>query len=145
MVNTLSEYSAAWNLNINTSKTKIVVFRNRGKLQRKDVWLYNNEVLDIVDEFDYLGMMFNYNGKFAKTQKHASEQGRKALFSICASLKNHSFNVETQCAVFDTYVTRVLLYASEVWGWHKSGDVEKVNVNFCRKVLGVGPKACSVN
>ena len=35
MLNTLSEYSAAWNLNVNTSKTKIVVFRNRGKLQRR--------------------------------------------------------------------------------------------------------------
>ena len=130
MLNTLSEYSAAWKLNVNTSKTIIVVFRNRGKLQRTDVWLYNNEVLDIVDEFNYLGMMFNYNGKFSITQKHASEQGRKALFSICASLKNHS----TQCAVFDTYVTSVYLYASEIWGWHKSGDVEKVHVNFCRKV-----------
>ena len=30
----------------------VVVFRNRGKLQRKDAWLYNNEVLDIVDEFN---------------------------------------------------------------------------------------------
>ena len=50
MLNTLSEYSAAWNLNVNTSKTKIVVFRNRYKVQRKDVWLYSIEVLDIVDE-----------------------------------------------------------------------------------------------
>ena len=63
MLNTLSEYSAAWSLNVNTSKTKIVVFRNRDKLQRKDVWLYNNKVLDILDEFNYFGMMFNYNGK----------------------------------------------------------------------------------
>ena len=89
MLNTLSEYSAAWNLNVNTSKTKIVVFRNRSKLQRKVVWLYNNEVLDIEDEFNYLGMMFNYNGKFSKTQKQASEHGRKALFSICGSFKLH--------------------------------------------------------
>ena len=61
--------------------------------------MYNNEVLEIVGEFNYFGMMLNYNGKFSKTQKHASEQGRTTLFSICASFKNHSFNVETQCAV----------------------------------------------
>ena len=42
---------------------------------------------------------------------------------------------------FDTYVTSVLLYASEDWDCHKYGDVEKVHVNFCRKVLGVGTKA----
>ena len=28
-----------------------------------------------------------------------------------------------------------------MWGSHKSGDVEKVHVNFCREVLGAGPKA----
>ena len=61
------------------------MFRNRGKLQRKDVWLYNNEELDIVDKFNYLGIMFNYHSKFSKTQKHASEQGGNALFSIWAS------------------------------------------------------------
>ena len=38
------------------------MFRNRGKLQRKD------EELDIVDEFNYLGIMFNYHSKFSKTQ-----------------------------------------------------------------------------
>ena len=43
--------------------------------------------------------------------------------------------------VFFKYVTSVLFYASEIWGWHKSGDVEKVHVNFCREVLGAGPKA----
>ena len=74
--------------------------------------------MDIVDEFNHLGTMLNYNGKFSKTQKHASEQGRKALLSICASLKNHSLKVETQCAVFDTYVTSVLLYASVGAGKH---------------------------
>ena len=59
------------------------MLRNRCKLQRKDVWLYNNEVLDIVDEFNYFGMMLNYNGKFSKTQKHALEQGRTAFFNMC--------------------------------------------------------------
>ena len=81
------------------------MFRNRGQLQRKDVWLYNKEELDIVDELNHFGMMFNYNGKFFKTQKHSSEKGRKALFSICA--------------VFYTYVTNVILYASEIWGWRR--------------------------
>ena len=37
-------------------------------------------------------------------------------------------------------MTSVLLYGSEVWGLHKSSDVEKVHVNFCREILGVGSK-----
>ena len=67
-------------LNVNTSKTNIVVFRNRGKLQRKDVWLHNNEVLDIVDEFNYLGMMFNSNGKFLKQKSMHQNRVEKLCF-----------------------------------------------------------------
>ena len=37
-------------------------------------------------------------------------------------------------------MTSVLLYGSEIWGLRKSADVEKVHVNFCRKILGVGSK-----
>lgn len=53
-------------------------------------------------KYIYLGMLFNFNDKFLKTQKHVAEQGKKALFAISNSLRNNFLNVETQCSVFDT-------------------------------------------
>ena len=44
------------------------------------------------------------------------------------------------CSIFDTHVCSVLLYGSELWGFYKSADVEKVHLNFCKNVLGVGKK-----
>ena len=44
--------------------------------------VYNGYYIDIVSEFNYLGVLMNSNGKFFKTQKHVADQGRKALFSI---------------------------------------------------------------
>lgn len=87
----------------------------------------NNDNIEIVDSFKYLGMLFNYNGKFYKTQKHFAEQGRKALFSLTTSLRNHCLNVETYCSIFDSYVNSILRYASEIWGFHKAPDVESVH------------------
>lgn len=57
-------------------------------------YLYN------VDEFNYLGTLMNYNGRFSQLQKHAADQGRKTLFSVCTNLKLYAFNVETQCSGF---------------------------------------------
>lgn len=34
-------------------------FRNRGKLHWTEEWVYNTDVLDNIDEFNYLGMMLN--------------------------------------------------------------------------------------
>ena len=70
-------------------------------------------------------MIFNYNGKFNTTQRHVADQGRKALFAINSVLKQCNFNVETKCAVFDTYINSILSYGSEVWGFHKAPDVKK--------------------
>ena len=62
-------------------------------------WTYDGKNIEVVDQFNYLGMLFNYNGKFTQTQRHVAEQGRKALFAISSTLKNFNFNLETKCAI----------------------------------------------
>ena len=137
MLDALCSYNNEWKLSLNVSKTKIVVFRNGGVLRENDKWFYHGNEIEVVNEFNYLGLLFNYNGKFSKTQKHGADQGRKANFALSAKLKNHCFNVETQLSVFDTYVNSILNYGSEVWGLHKAPDVEKVHSSFCKTLLGV--------
>jgi hypothetical protein len=63
--------------------------------------VYNDQNIEVVNNLNYLGMVFNYNGKFLQTQKHVAEQGRKALFAIYNTLRSNFFKVETQCSVND--------------------------------------------
>ena len=49
-LNTLSEYCIKWDLEVNVVKTKLVVFSKRGN----EHWVYNNELLETVDHFNYL-------------------------------------------------------------------------------------------
>ena len=81
MLNTLHSYIEEWSLSVNIPKTKVLVVRNGGKLHREESWTYDNVDLETVNKFKYLGLLFNYNGKFLNMQKHAAEQGRKALFA----------------------------------------------------------------
>ena len=81
MLDALYKYNTEWKLNLNTIKTKIMIFRNGGKQHDDEKWYYNNIEIEVVDEFNYLGMLFIYNGKFLKTQKHVANQGRKAFFA----------------------------------------------------------------
>ena len=56
---------------------------SKGKIRRrKPVFYYNGDTIEIVDDFSYLGIKFNYNGKFGKTKKHLVDQARKAMFSL---------------------------------------------------------------
>ena len=58
-------------LQVNTSKTKVVIF-SKGKNKQKPDFYYNGEPIEIVDDFSYLGIKFNHNGKFGKTKKTSS-------------------------------------------------------------------------
>ena len=42
-----------------------MVFRKRGGLYNNETWTYKGISLEIVDNFNYLGTVFNYTGNFA--------------------------------------------------------------------------------
>ena len=137
MLNVLYNYTQKWNLSVNIDKTKIVIFRNGGNIKEKEKWYYNGTRIDVVNSFTYLGIILNYNGKFTVTQKHVADQGRKALFALFKHIKPYYFNHMTLLSLFDTYISSVLCYGSEIWGFHKAPDVEKVHIDFCKRILNV--------
>ena len=62
----LHDYCAKWRLIINTDKTKVMVFRKGGILSKDDHWFYGDKKLDIVNTFNYVGIVFSYTGKHGK-------------------------------------------------------------------------------
>ena len=81
---------------------------------------YNDVQVDVVDKFTYLCVILNFNGKFSVDQKHVAEQGRKAMFALFRNIKPYYFNICTMLSLFDTYISCVLCYGCEVWGFHIS-------------------------
>ena len=80
-LNAMYLYCKSWGLEVNPSKTKITIFRNK-KFQHNYVFTYNGQALDIDDNFVYLGTLFSYNGRFLKNNQRMVDQARKAMFSI---------------------------------------------------------------
>lgn len=54
-------------MEVNAEKNHDVVFRKGGRL-RIICWNYDNEFIDNVENFDYLGTTLNFNGSFYKTK-----------------------------------------------------------------------------
>ena len=137
MINVVNDFSNEHNLYINLSKTKIVVFRNRGNLRPDEKWFLNGNSIENCNEFLYLGLLFQHNGNFVKTQKKLSEQGRKAIFCLFSKIHNDYYNHETLLSLYDTYVGSILNYGCELWGHHTAPDIEKVHLYFLKRILKV--------
>ena len=127
-----------YGLKVNVQKTKVMVFRPCWQM-RDEQFYYNGNRVEIVNTFSYmyLGLLLSCNGKFNITRKHIAEMGKKSLFCFMEEVKNHSFNITTLISLFDTYVSPVLNYCSELWGYVKAQDIERVHTMFLKRLLGV--------
>lgn len=133
-LNELYLYCSDWDLNVNTSKTKIVIF-SKGKVRKKPVFNFGDSVLDVVDDYVYLGCTFNYNGKYNKAINDRLIQGRRAMFGLISKSNQMSLPLDITSQLFDSVVSPVLLYACEVWGCENIYNIEKLHVKFCKFVL----------
>ena len=79
--NAVHEYCLMWKLTVKTSKTKIVIFY-RGKVRNNPNFMFGQDNLEIVDDYTYLGISFNYNGKFKKVINKQKESARRAMFIL---------------------------------------------------------------
>ena len=55
----LEMYCNKWNLSVNIDKTKIVVFRKGGILDRNECWTYAGVNIEIVNCFNYSGIVLS--------------------------------------------------------------------------------------
>jgi hypothetical protein len=73
-------YCSRWKLNVNVEKTKVFVFSKGPK--PKNIFYYNNNVVESVNEFKYLGIVFSRSGSSVKPKKYLAEQAQKAMYGV---------------------------------------------------------------
>ena len=65
----LNDYCNVWDLKVNTTKTNIVIF-SRGKIRVYPTFKFGDQVINVVDEYTYLGTIMNYNGNYSKAMQN---------------------------------------------------------------------------
>ena len=133
-LNGLFLYCNTWKLTVNPTKTKLVVF-SKSKLKVNPVFTYNNQVINVEKDFNYLGILFDYKGEFYKARTKLLEQARKALFSVRKKSRKLDLPVDIQFKLFDVMVAPILLYGSEVWGYENIKVLEVFHLKFLKSIL----------
>jgi hypothetical protein len=133
----LHNYCTKWSLEVNVDKTKVMVFRKRGGLLSSENFLYNDKRLEVVNDFNYLGTVFNYTGNFALNQEQLVGKALKALNVLLINCNKYKLKPKLLCQLFDSFVGSILNYAAEIWGHSKSKEIERIHLKFCKRILNV--------
>jgi hypothetical protein len=125
-------------LQVNIEKTKIMVFRKGGILGKHDVWYYDNEKIDVVNKYCYLGYIFTPTASAKLGTRHLATKGKKALFALNNAFKSiRDMSQDSYFKIFDVKIKPILTYSSEIWGLNRLDHLEKIHLLACKTFLGV--------
>ena len=94
-------------------------------------------MLEIVPSYTYLGVIFNYNGKFNVAKKALYDRASKAMFSVIGHCRKLQLPTTIAMDLFDKMVLPILTYGCEAWGHGNLELLEKLHLRFCKIILGV--------
>ena len=101
-------------------------------------------MLKTVKRHSYLGIILHRNGSFRSAVSVLADKAIKAYFKIKMTV---GLNISCKLLekLFDTLVSPVLLYGSEIWGTtitcHDSDPFEHIHLKFIKEILGVHSKS----
>ena len=136
MFDVFTYYCKQWKRYVNIAKTKVVVFSKR-RYEANHKFKVIGEEIQFSDNYCYLGVLFNYTGNITNAKNRLIVQSQKALYSVYYTIRNIKIPIDLQLKIFDALVAQILLYGSEVLGYEKNDNIEKVHLQFLKKNLVV--------
>lgn len=150
-LNNLEKYCTEWGLEVNLSKTKILIFTPSSRILKSVDFHYRGQIIEIAREYCYLGINITLNGSFNPATTRLATQAKRALFKL--SQIDIRRNVEIAIHLYKSLVLPIAFYCSEIWAplymkkLSKTEDnlytvcdkfpLEKLNLKFCKYILGV--------
>lgn len=134
-LNLYASYCKLWKLDINISKTKVVVF-SKGRLPNYNFTI-SDIALEVVREYKYLGILFSRTGSFLSAKKHIASQASRAMFSLLKKAKSLLLPIDLQIELFEKTIKPILLYGCEIWGFGNLNVLEQVQLKFLKQVLNL--------
>ena len=87
---------------------------------------HNGTNIEIVKDFNYLGIYFSRTGSFKVCKNHLSEKAIKAMYEVIKKGRKHNLSISCQLDLFDKLVKPILLYGCEIWDSDNNDILEKV-------------------
>ena len=137
LLNATYTWCNKWHLKLNTTKTKVIHFREKRKRQTSSQFIYGRHKIDIVTSYKYLGVIFDEFMEFNECAKTLSDSGGRALGALISRFKEfRDLGFKAFMTLLNSGVQPILTYGSSVWGMKSYKDIDKIYNRACRYYLG---------
>ena len=119
-LNILANFCNKWGVDINLTKTKLLIFNGTKSATKHhqthiDNLRLNGNELERVDSYCYLGIDIKSTGSFTLAINNLKIKSMRALMSLKRTVDRSTISFKSNCTLFDALVKPVLLYAAPLW------------------------------
>ena len=136
----LATYCQKNKLEVNTDKTKTMIFTKSGRLLRNK-FHYRGTELENVRNYKYLGFIVTPSGEIKSGLEDLRIRALRALAKIRTSLGPlFQANILNTLHLYNYMIRPILLYCCDFWGTlkhPKNSPIERVHLSFYKQLLGV--------
>jgi hypothetical protein len=97
------------------------------------------EVLEIVDNFKYLGVLFCTNGSLRANVKELFKKATNAMYGVIGKCRKRNLSIDCILDMVEKNVKPVFLHGCEMCGFNKSPLIEKLYLKLCKHSLHLKP------
>ena len=131
------DYSRKWRFMFNVAKSKVLIFTlKRVNIDRNPLYLGLRK-LEEVNCFKYLGVDFQANLCWKLMKARVLRRARSRMVLVSKAISD-GVSPASSLKLWQTLILPILEYGGEVWGLLNWPDGERLQIEFGRKILGVG-------
>jgi hypothetical protein len=136
-INQVKKYCRECNLKCNLNKTKIFVFKKRGKLKKDERLFVNDRKIEMADEINYLGVTFESSGGWNKQKPKIMAKGNQTLVATDKCLaRTLDIRVKILENVYEMLSESRTMYGIEMWGLEGGWkEIDNIQSRFCKIIL----------
>jgi hypothetical protein len=114
----LHQFCVAREMEVNVSKTEIVVFRKEGQAMEPEwQWQYNGQAVQISAEFRYLGIILHETQGVLGAIESLTTAARRAMWAMLGRFRVARISdISMKLAMYKALVLPIMEYCGEVWG-----------------------------
>ena len=110
------------------------------KVQCNENVFFHGQKIQLSSFYKYLSILMSSRLSWSPAQKTLSQQAEKAMFLINNINKECNYSFLCSNKLFDSCISTIVTYGSEIWGANVHNSIEDVLLKYCRQQLGVGSR-----
>lgn len=112
---TFVNYCKEWGLEVNESKTNMVIFNKKSLKENHEFVFMGNSPIETVESYTYLGLTLHMSGSMSPAVHSLRTKAIRAMYALRRYIDRENLSLKSLLNLFDALIKPILTYGASIW------------------------------